>query len=198
MKKVAAFLMLAFLLLPYPAFAEDLTKTIKIEISIKNDSFSEISKTIVYSHPPDLGLQQGPFIAKVISVDGSLFGEFNIWDPRIQMGDEIVMYENGTVGRIEGKVVRTDEARFSVMLPFHREIKVLEIYDKESGEKMLSVELASLIGEFCETHKEDPDCGGAVTQMNYLLIIALIFLVVVIILFFSVKKLKGPKAGKKR
>jgi len=196
MKKIITLLMLAFLLLPRPAFAGDLTKTIIVSLNIKNNTFAEISKEIVYAHPPDLGFQQGHFSARLISTGGSLLGEFGVWDPRVQVGDDIVMYENGTLGRISGKVVRADEAGLSIAMPFSRDTGSLEIRDRETGIKMISVELGALVSGFCDAHKDDPDCGAP----NYAVVViaAAIIAAIVIIAIVLGLALKSQRRGKKK
>lgn len=119
------------------------TLGVKIDFNIKDDRITQTGAEIVDSHP-DLGLQHPHFIAELFSSAGEFLDSFGLWDPRIQLGNEVVI---------------SDDVNFHIIFPFHDNIKTFRLEDAEKGEQKISVDLTRTIAIFCyDTNYESTEC----------------------------------------
>jgi hypothetical protein len=95
----------------------DFTKVLVIKLHIGTNGVREDFVGLRYGHPPEPGLRSGTFSGTLLSADGRTVKEFSLWDPRIQLGDEIV--DDGQGGeRLSGAMVRLPEADLLLTLPY--------------------------------------------------------------------------------
>jgi hypothetical protein len=140
----------------------DFTKVLVIKLHIGTNGVREDFVGLRYGHPPEPGLRSGTFSGTLLSADGRTVKEFSLWDPRIQLGDEIV--DDGQGGeRLSGAMVRLPEADLLLTLPYTGVEEKFELHDRTSGKLMKSVNLSSAITSFKQTYPSDPD-GPRVVQ----------------------------------
>jgi hypothetical protein len=118
------------------------TKGILIWLNIKDNKITEISSETTDAHP-DIGFEQEHFQVDLLSEDSLLLKSFDLWDPRIQLGEDFVY---------------SDDVNFPVRFPWYKNLNKVSISDKFSGELMITVDLTETISDFCEEHSNDPDC----------------------------------------
>jgi hypothetical protein len=133
---------------------EDYTKILVLHMNISKDAIREDSVDMQYGHPPNIGLQSGDIRGALKADDGATIKEFDLWDPRIQVGDVIFM--NGTNESVAGTVRRTDFADFTLVMPYYQDQMSLDLTDKRTGKKLSSTNFSTAIGRFRETYPQDP------------------------------------------
>lgn len=168
------------------AKSKDTSKIIIVNLNIKNDNVTLLDKNINFSHPPNIGLQPNFFIVKLIATDKKIIKEFGIWDPRLSIGDEIIYYENGTMEFLGGIASYIDDVNFTVTIPFYKNIEMLNLYENETGEELISVYLRDIVLDFCEQNPNDPDCVCK-EETPILYILFIIFIVLILITLYVIK-----------
>ena len=119
------------------------TKGVLVRFNINNGVITELGSEVVDSHP-DLGLQHAHFVGEVFSSIGELLDSFGIWDPRIQLGDEVVF---------------TEDVDFHVIFPFHDNVQTFVMTDAETGDPLVTVDLTKTIGQYClSTAYQSDEC----------------------------------------
>lgn len=124
-------------------------KVVIVHLNINKGIVTELYSKVVYSYPPSY--IRGQFKSEVLSTDGEIVEEFNVWDPRIRLGREVIFVDN---------------VNFTVVLPFSDNMKTFNLYDKKTGEKLISVDLTDTIVSFCKEHKDDPECAEALKNLD--------------------------------
>lgn len=133
----------------------DFSKVLVINLHIGTNGVTEDFVGLRYGHPPQLGLSSGTFSGKLLTVDGRTVQEFALWDPRMQVGDELV--DDGKGGEIlKGAIIQSPEADLLLTLPYTGVEKQFELHDRDSGRLMKSVNLSSAITSFSQTYPNDP------------------------------------------
>jgi len=139
----------------------DYTKVLIINMHIGTNGVTEDYVGLRYGHPPQAGLSSGNFSGRLLSADGRVVREFGIWDPRIQMGDEVV--DDGQGGEVlRGATVYSPEADLLLTLPYTGVEELFELHDRTTGTRLTSVNLSAAITSFSQIYPEDP--AGPVTH----------------------------------
>ncbi|NOZ59637.1 MAG: hypothetical protein GXO66_08725 [Euryarchaeota archaeon] len=149
-KLVACLAALGLLLLSCTGLAaEGGSKVVVVHMNIKEGVVTELYSKVVYNYPPSY--LRGQFKSEVLSADGRVLREFSVWDPRVRIGREVVFVDN---------------VNFTVVLPFSSDMKTFNLYDKRTGEKLISVDLTEAIVGFCREHRDDPECAEALKNLD--------------------------------
>jgi len=123
------------------------TKGILIDFNINNGVITELRSKVVGQHP-DIGLQAESFSAEAYSSTGELLDHFEVWDPRIRLGD------------FPGEAVYTDNVNFTIIFPWYDNLKTFQIRNVTTGAALVSVDLTRTLQDYCaRSGYEDPDCG---------------------------------------
>ena len=72
----------------YPT--EDYSKVLILHLNFSKGAVNEQSVEMQYGHPPILGLQTGDIHGSLKTSDGDVITEFDLWDPRYQLGDGVL------------------------------------------------------------------------------------------------------------
>lgn len=118
------------------------TRGVLVWLNIKGEKISYLSSEITEAHP-DIGLQYEHFRVDLLAGDDRVIKSFGLWDPRIELGDEVVY---------------SDDVDFPVLFPWYKDLKKVNLYNTFSGQLMISVDLTKLIRDFCENNPEEPEC----------------------------------------
>jgi hypothetical protein len=135
----------------------DYSKIIIMNLSVEGNSITEKSVEMRYGHPPNLELRSGDFQGILKSSDGSTIREFNVWDPRNQLGD-VLENDCNTTSFLSGFLEHSDNADLTLILPYYEKQMTLELIDKKSGLLLKSVNMSAAITKFQTTYPKDP--GG--------------------------------------
>ena len=138
----------------YPG--EDYTKILVLHLNFSHDQVTEQSVEMQYGHPPALGLQSGDILGSLKTDDGKTIREFDLWDPRIQLGDVLVK-ENSTNQSVSGSVYYADNADFTLVMPYYQNQMTLDLTDKKTGRVLKSVNFSQAIARFQKEYPKDPD-----------------------------------------
>jgi hypothetical protein len=110
----------------------DYSKIIIMNLSVEGNSITEKSVEMRYGHPPNLELRSGDFQGILKSSDGSTIREFNVWDPRNQLGD-VLENDSNTTSFLSGFLEHSDNADLTLILPYYEKQMTFELIDKKSG-----------------------------------------------------------------
>jgi hypothetical protein len=153
---ICAILAASFLL--YSLYGEgqgDLSKVLVINMHIGTTGVTENFIDLRYGHPPQTGLSSGTFSGRLLSAEGQTVQEFAIWDPRMQLGDEVI--DDGQGGEVlKGAMVHLPEADLLLTLPYTGVEEQFELRDRASGRLMKSANLSAAITSFSQTYPSDP------------------------------------------
>src|SRR5512137_1194004 len=108
----------------------DYSKIIIMNLNISQGKVTERSVEMAYGHAPNPGRQSGDFKGMVKTSSGSTLRDFDIWDARFQLGD-VLEYNNDSSGYLAGCLTYTDNADFTLILPYQEEQTNFELYDKK-------------------------------------------------------------------
>jgi hypothetical protein len=133
----------------------DLSKVLVINLHLGTNGVTENFVGLRYGHPPQAGLSSGTLSGRLLSADGKTAQEFILWDPRMQMGDEVVDDGQGG-GVIRGAISHSPEADLLLTLPYTSGEEQFELRDQASGSLMKSVSLSAAVTNFSQTYPEDP------------------------------------------
>ncbi len=137
----------------YPT--EDYTRILVLHLNFSHDQVTEQSVEMQYGHPPNLGLQSGDILGSLKTDDGKTIRQFDLWDPRIQLGDVLVQ-ENGTDEAVTGSVYYAGSADFTLVVPYYQNQMTLDLTDKKSGRVLKTVNFSSAIERFRRVYPNDP------------------------------------------
>jgi hypothetical protein len=124
------------------------TKGILIWLNIKDNKITEISSETTDAHP-DVGFEQPHFRVDVLSEESRVLKSIDLWDPRIQLGEDFVY---------------SDDVNFPVRFPWYKNLRKVSITDKSTDEVMITVDLTDTINDFCIDNSDDPDCEGGQSE----------------------------------
>lgn len=144
---------------------EDYSKILVLHMNISRDTVREESVEMQYGHPPNLGLESGDLHGALKTADGATIREFDLWDPRIQVGDVVVT--NGTDESVTGTVSHTDSANFVLVMPYYQNQMSLDLTDKRTGKVLSRTNFSSAIGRFKAAYPDDPGDGIPVFHLPF-------------------------------
>ena len=133
----------------------DYSKIIIMNLNISQGKITEKSVEMAYGHAPNPGHQSGDFKGMVKTSAGTTIREFDIWDARYQIGD-VFEYNNDSPGYLAGYLAYTDNADFTLILPYQEEQTNFELYDKKSGALLKSINLSPAISQFQSSYPKEP------------------------------------------
>jgi len=112
-------------------------------VNFDSNSFNEVFSKVVDYHS-DIFPTVEPFTVEVRSSDGLLLEAFGIADPRYAFGKKLIYNENVTI---------------PLNIPFHENLREVNIYDTATDEPLGSIDLAPAIYTFCyDNGYQDPHC----------------------------------------
>jgi hypothetical protein len=133
----------------------DYSKIIIMNLNISQGKVTEKSVEMAYGHAPNPGRQTGDFKGMIKTSSGSTIREFDIWDARYQLGD-VLEYNNDSSLYLAGHLTYTDDADFTLILPYQEEQTNFELYDKKSGALLKSINLSPAISQFQSSYPKEP------------------------------------------
>ena len=133
----------------------DYSKIIIMHLIVNGSSITEKSVEMRYGHPPNLELRFGDFKGVLKSSDGSAIREFDLWDPRYQLGD-VLEKDNESSGYLSGYLIHTDNADLTLILPYYENQMTFELYDKKTGALLKKVNMSQAIIKFQASYPKDP------------------------------------------
>ena len=133
----------------------DYSKIIIMNLNISQGKVTEKSVEMAYGHAPNPGRQSGDFKGMIKTSSGSTIREFDIWDARYQLGD-VLEYNNDSSLYLAGRLTYTDNADFTLILPYQEEQTNFELYDKKSGALLKSINLSPAISQFQSSYPKEP------------------------------------------
>jgi hypothetical protein len=133
----------------------DYSKIIIMNLNISQGKVTEKSVEMAYGHAPNPGRQTGDFKGMIKTSSGSTIREFDIWDARYQLGD-VLEYNNDSSLYLAGRLTYTDNADFTLILPYQEEQTNFELYDKKSGALLKSINLSPAISQFQSSYPKEP------------------------------------------
>lgn len=169
MKHIAVFgaIILIYLLVigsVAPDTDDDQTKIIKIVLGMHRDSVTEKSVEVRYGHPPNLGLQNGNITVIVRAGNGTPLFSFDVWDPRYQFDTYGLKNELEQHGHIDPDVQKIYRDRgektvidLPLLIPYHRDIRTIDLVDRNSGSLLISVNVSPAIDTFGKRFPRDYD-----------------------------------------
>ncbi|MBN2137509.1 MAG: thrombospondin type 3 repeat-containing protein [Sedimentisphaerales bacterium] len=112
-------------------------------VRFDSNSFELVHSRVVDSHP-DVFPTVEPFTVKAHASDGSLLDTVGIADPRYAFGK---------------KLIYNDDVTIPLNIPFHDNLRKIEVFDTATEEKLGSADLAPAIYQFCyENGYQDAHC----------------------------------------
>jgi len=133
----------------------DYSKIVIVNLNIKNNSIAEKSVEMRYGHAPNLETRYGDFKGTLKSADGSTIREFDLWDPRYQLGD-VLEKDNESSGYLSGYLAYSDNADLTLVLPYYENQMTFELNDKKTGALLKKVNMSPAIIKFQSTYPKDP------------------------------------------
>jgi hypothetical protein len=133
----------------------DYSKIIIMNLNISQGKVTEKSVEMAYGHAPNPGRQSGDFKGMVKTSSGTTLKEFDIWDARYQLGD-VLEYNNDSSGYLAGCLTYTDNADFTLILPYQEAQTNFDLYDKKSGALLKSINMSPAISRFQSAYPKEP------------------------------------------
>ena len=133
----------------------DYSKIVIVNLNIKNNSIAEKSVEMRYGHAPNLETRYGDFKGTLKSADGSTIREFDLWDPRYQLGD-VLEKDNESSGYLSGYLAYSDNDDLTLVLPYYENQMTFELNDKKTGALLKKVNMSPAIIKFQSTYPKDP------------------------------------------
>jgi len=164
------------------AESPDYSKIIILHLTVNGSSITEKSVEMRYGHPPNLELRSGDVKGILKSADDSLIREFDLWDPRYQLGD-VLETDNGTSGQLSGYLTYADTADLTLILPYYENEMTLELHDKKSGALLHEVNMSKAILQFQSEYPNDP---GSISLSPVKFDMPFIYLVVGVVIFLLI------------
>ena len=157
----------------------DYSKIIVMHMNISQGNVTEKSVEVLYGHAPDPGRQTGDFKGMVKTQGGETIREFDIWDNRYQMAD-VITTDNESANYLTSYMTYTEDADFTLIVPYQEDQMHFELYDKKSGALLKSINLSPAISHFKSSYPKEP--GGTSSSLPPL-DSTVVFLVTGIVLF---------------
>ncbi|MCK9592240.1 MAG: hypothetical protein M0Q91_09575 [Methanoregula sp.] len=133
----------------------DYSKIVIVHLNINKNSITEKSIEMRYGHAPNLETRYGDFKGTLKSADGSTIREFNLWDPRYQLGD-VLETDNESSGYLSGYLTYSDTADLFLILPYYENQMTFELSDKKTGALLKKVNMSQAIIKFQSNYPKDP------------------------------------------
>ena len=134
----------------------DYSKIIIVNLNISKSGVTEKSVEMRYGHPPNLETRYGDFRGMIKSADGSTIREFDLWDPRYQLGD-VLEKDNESSDYLSGYLSYSDNADLTLILPYYENQMMFELIDKKTGVLLKEVNMSLAIKKFQSTYPKDPE-----------------------------------------
>jgi hypothetical protein len=133
----------------------DYSKIVIVNLNISKSGFTEKSVEMRYGHPPNLETRYGDFKGTLKSSDGSSIREFDLWDPRYQLGD-VLEKGNESSDYLTGYLTYSDNADLTLILPYYENQTTFELSDKKTGVVLKKVNMSPAIKKFQSAYPKDP------------------------------------------
>lgn len=133
----------------------DYSKIIVVHLNINKSSITEKSVEMRYGHAPNLKTRNGDFKGLLKSADGTIIREFDLWDPRYQLGD-VLEKDNESSGYLSGYLSYSDNAELALILPYYENQMTFELIDKKTGALLKKVNMSQAIIKFQSSYPKDP------------------------------------------
>jgi hypothetical protein len=203
MKHYSLFMITAmlFLVIGMPAVAAtECNKSYQVQIELTQAGATEKLTQVVWGSAPVINSSAGELRGELLAKDGSTITAFWIWDPRLQLGEHVVMDRNGTAKSSEGTTSRYATGDLVVILPRSPDAASFRLSD--AGLKpLVTVNLAKAQNgllfnctkeEYVSTKPKNP---GPVNPMDFSVLLGVGILVLVCAAgagWFLMKKRKQP------
>lgn len=171
----------------------DYSKIVIVHLNISRNGITEKSVEMRYGHAPNLETRYGEFKGSLTSADGSTIREFDLWDPRYQLGD-VLEKDNESSGCLSGYLEYSDNADMILILPYYENQMTFDLIDKKTGVLLKKVNMSAAINKFQSTYPKDPGSVSASpvqfdTSVIYLIIgVVISILIIGMILSMARKK----------
>ncbi|MDD1696857.1 MAG: hypothetical protein LUQ36_00685 [Methanoregula sp.] len=133
----------------------DYSKIVIVHLNINQSGITEKSIEMRYGHAPNLETRYGDFKGTLKSADGSTIREFDLWDPRYQLGD-VLEKDNDSSGYLSGYLSYSDNADLILILPYYEKQVMFELHDKKTGTLLKKVNMSEAITKFQSHYPKDP------------------------------------------
>lgn len=160
----------------------DYSKIVVIHLNINISSITEKSVEMRYGHAPNLETRYGDFKGMLKSADGSTIREFDLWDPRYQLGD-VLEKGNESSGYLSGYLSYSDNADLTLILPYYENQMTFELNDKKTGALLKKVNMSQAITKFQSSYPKDP---GSVSVSPIQFDKPVIYLIIGIVIFILI------------
>jgi hypothetical protein len=137
----------------------DYSKIVIIHLNINKSSITEKSVEMRYGHAPNLETRYGDFKGMLKTADGSTIREFDLWDPRYQLGD-VLEQDNESSGYLSGYLTFSDNADLVLILPYYENQMSFELHDKKTSALLKKVNMSQAIIKFQSNYPKDPGSGS--------------------------------------
>ncbi len=176
---ILGILLLSLLTVPVHGYpGEDYTKILVLHLNFSHNQVTEQSVEMQYGHPPNLGIESGDILGSLKTNDGKTIREFDLSDPRTQLGDVLVR-DNGTNESVTGSVYYSDSADFTLVMPYYQNQMTLDLTDKRTGRLLESVNFSQAIERFQSVYPNDP---GVIPVNHFPVEGSMLYLVIGIVL----------------
>jgi hypothetical protein len=139
-------LLLALLSVPCSAQESTTPKAVVLDLAITGGTTEVIGNRVVNNYPPDNRASRA-IVIRMLDGKGTLLLEQGIDDPRI-----VYLEEGAAV---------LDTVKFSVIVPFRRDLATIRLLNGTSGAEMVSADVSGTVNGYCKVHGDDPDCATA-------------------------------------
>jgi hypothetical protein len=171
----------------------DYSKIVIMHLTINGSSITEKSVEMRYGHAPNLELRSGDFKGTLKSADGSTIREFDLWDPRYQLGD-VLEKDNESSVYLSGDLSYSDNADLILILPYYENQVTFELNDKKTGALLKKVNMSPAIMKFQSDYPKDPgiDTGSPIQidMPDIYLIIGIVISILIIGMMLSMIRKK--------
>ncbi|HUW85289.1 MAG TPA: hypothetical protein VMV55_00270 [Methanoregula sp.] len=135
----------------------DYSKIIIMHLNISENGITEKLVEMRYGHAPNIESRYGDIKGIIKSSDGSTIREFDVWDPRYQLGD-FIENDNNSSEYLSGYLTYSANADLTLILPYYENQMTFELKDKKTGILLKEVNMSQAITNFQTTYPKDP--GG--------------------------------------
>jgi hypothetical protein len=113
--------------------ATECSKSYLVQIELTPSGATEKLTQLVYGSAPLINSSSGDLRGELLARDGKTITAFWLWDPRIQLGEDIVMDKNGTAITSKGVQSRASRADLVVMLPYSPDAASFRLSDAKKN-----------------------------------------------------------------
>jgi hypothetical protein len=105
------------------------SKSYLIQIELTPAGATEKLTQVVWGSAPVINSSSGELRGELLANDGSSLSSFWLWDPRVQVGEHVVMDRNGTAVKTEGITSRYSRGDLVVQLPYSTSAATFRLSD---------------------------------------------------------------------